>query len=493
MLLSEILRGVSYTAENFSDVEISEIVYNSKLAGEGRLFVALVGAFSDGHDYASAAYLGGSRVFLTCRPVSLPADALVIKTDDTRAALSVIGANFYSHPEKELKIIGVTGTKGKTSVCGMLGACLNHAGVKCGTIGTVGAYYGGKLHPTANTTPESIECMRLFRDMLNAGCKAVVMEVSSLGLKSHRVDGIRFASAVFTNLSPDHIGGAEHRDFAEYAYWKKQLFYQCDSAVLNQDDPFSQELKPLLTAPYTTFSLYEAADYRAGEIEKLREPHFFGASFTLHCAEGSFPMKTAVPGLFSVSNALACIAVCRSLGVPMEDIAAALPSAQVLGRGDCLRLDTDYDVVIDYAHNGQSFRSVLDTFSAYPHNRMITVFGSVGDRAQLRREELGLISGAMADLSIITTDDPGFEDPESIAREIAGFVAQAGGKYRIIVDRTEAVHYALSVAEKGDLVLLLGKGHEDFMKVKGKKEPYSDYEAVRQYFKKQSALFAGDK
>ena len=157
----------------------------------------------------------------------------------------------------------------------------------------------------------------------------------------------------------------------------------------------------------------------------------------------------------------------------------------MLGRNDCLRLGTDYDVVIDYAHNGQSFRSVLDTFAAYEHNRIITVFGSVGDRAQLRREELGLISGAMADLSVITTDDPGFEDPESIAREIAGFVSQAGGAYKIITDRTQAVHYALSQAKKGDIVLLLGKGHEDFMKVKGKKEPYSDYEAVRQYFESE--------
>ena len=316
MLLSEILRGVSYTAAHFEDTEISGIVYNSKLAGEGKLFVALVGAFSDGHDYVSAAYLGGSRVFLTSRPVELPPDAMVIETADTRASLAVIGANFYGHPEKELKIVGVTGTKGKTSVCGMLGACLNHAGIQCGTIGTVGAYYGGKVYPTANTTPESIECMRLFRDMRNAGCDAVVMEVSSLGLKSHRVDGIRFACAVFTNLSPDHIGGAEHKDFAEYAYWKKQLFRQCDSAVLNADDPFSEELKALLDVPYTTFSLYEPAGYCAEDVAKLREPNFFGASFTLTCKEGRFSMKTGVPGLFSVSNALACVAVCRSLGVP---------------------------------------------------------------------------------------------------------------------------------------------------------------------------------
>ena len=483
MLLSEILENVAFTAPAFTDCEIADIVYNSKLAGEGKLFVALVGAFSDGHDYASQAYLAGCRVFLTEHAVDLPADALVLTVENTRAALPVISANFFGHPEREITVIGVTGTKGKTSVAGMLGACLNGAGVKCGTIGTVGAVYGGRVYPTANTTPESYECLRLFREMLNAGCKAVVMEVSSLGLKSHRVDGVRFAAAVFTNLSPDHIGGAEHKDFAEYAYWKKQLFTRCDAAVLNADDPFSEELKALTDAPVTTFALYEPADFTADRIESLREPGFFGASFTCVHGGGKTAMRTAVPGLFSVSNALACVAVCDLMGVPMESIAAALADARVPGRSDCLRVNADFDVVIDYAHNGQSFQSVLDTFCAYSHNRIITVFGSVGDRAFLRREELGLISGRRADLSVITTDDPGYEDPEKICREIAGFVEQAGGRYKIIVDRAEAVRYALGVAEKGDIVLLLGKGHETAQKVKGEKVPYSDYEEVGKYFK----------
>ena len=479
MLLSQILRGIEHTPANFADCEISDIVYNSKLAGPGKLFVALVGAFSDGHDYAGAAYLAGCRVMLTQRPVAVGGDALVIVTPDTRAALAVISAEFFGHPERELQIVGVTGTKGKTSIAGMLGACLEHAGVPCGVIGTVGASWGGKIYPTANTTPESYECMRLFREMKNAGCRAVVMEVSSLGLKAHRVDGIRFAAAVFTNLSPDHIGGAEHKDFAEYAYWKKQLFKRCDFAVLNGDDPFSEELKKELAAPYVTFSVYGAADYAAEDVASLRQENFFGASFTCVSVEGRTPMKTASPGLFSVSNALACVAVCRRLGVPTEAIAAGLAAAHTPGRNDCLRLGTPYDVVIDYAHNGQSFQSVLDTFCAYPHNRIITVFGSVGDRAFLRREELGLISGSRADLSVITADDPGYEDPESICKEIAGFVERAGGAYKIIPDRAEAVRYALSQAQPGDIVLLLGKGHETCQKVRGEKVPYSDYDSVK--------------
>ncbi|MBQ7638607.1 MAG: UDP-N-acetylmuramoyl-L-alanyl-D-glutamate--2,6-diaminopimelate ligase [Clostridia bacterium] len=482
MLLSEILKNVEYTCESFSEREIADVVYDSRKAKDGTMFVALVGAFSDGHDYISSAVLSGAKVILAERPVEVPEGVLLLVTADTRAALSVISANFFSHPEKELKIIGVTGTKGKTSIAGMLGECLNNAGIKCGTIGTVGACYGGKIYPTANTTPESFECMRLFREMINAGCEACVMEVSSLGLKAHRVDNIRFFAAVFTNLSPDHIGGNEHKDFEEYAYWKKQLFYKCDHAVLNKDDAFSEELKKIITVPVYEYSVFEKADFYAENISKLRGRGFFGASFTLVSETGRTEMKTAVPGLFSVSNALACVAVCRLLGVSDDVIQTSLRKAKVPGRNNCLEVDADFDVVIDYAHNGQSFNSVIDTFSEYEHNRIITVFGSVGDRAFLRREELGLISGERADLSVITTDDPGFEAPESICAEIASYVEKAGGKYKIIVNREQAVAYALSVAEKGDIVLLLGKGHEDFMKVKGKKEPYSDYEAVKKFF-----------
>ena len=482
MLLSKIMEGIAFDAPDFQDAEISDIVYNSKLAGEGRLFAALPGAFSDGHDYIPQAYLAGCRVFLAQRRVPAGPDARFLITPDTRAALAVISANFFSHPERELTVVGVTGTKGKTSVTGMLGACLNAAGIPCGTIGTVGATYNGNIYPTVNTTPESYECMRLFRDMLNAGNRAVVMEVSSLGLKSHRVDGIPFAVGVFTNFSPDHIGGAEHQDLEEYAYWKRQLFVRCENAVLNADDPFSESLRPLVRGRTLDYSLEKKADLTAEDIRPLRAKGCFGTSFTLNANGQKKQARIAVPGLYSVYNALACAAVCRLLGVDDEALLAGLAAAKVPGRCDCLELDADFDVVIDYAHNGQSFHSVLDTFCEYEHNRIITVFGSVGDRAFLRREELGLISGKRADLSVITADDPGYEDPLKICNEIAGFVKQAGGAYQVIPDRAEAVRYALSAAKKGDIVLLLGKGHETAQKVCGEKVPYSDYETVYEYF-----------
>lgn len=482
MLLSELLKGVEYRSDNFADCEITDIVYDSRKAENGTVFVALPGAFTDGHDYAESAYLKGARVFLVQRALALEGDAVQITVDDTRAVLAVISGNFFSHPDREIDVIGVTGTKGKTTVTHMLRTCLDNCGIKSGVIGTVGAYYGDKYIPTVNTTPESYEINKLLREMADNGCRAACIEVSSLGLKGHRVDGIRFRTAVFTNLSPDHIGGAEHDSFEEYVYWKKQLFKYCDKALINADDPFSEELISELDCPYTTFSLEGKGDINADGIARLRDDNFFGVSFDCEIKGKKYGMKTAMPGFFSVYNAIAAAAICLDYGIAPEKTGEALAFAKVKGRNECIHVPAKYDVIIDYAHNGQSFNSVIDTLSEYEHNRIIAVFGSVGDRAQLRREEMGTVSGSKCDLSVITTDDPGFEDPAAIAEEIAGFVKKAGGKYEIIPDREKAVAFALSSAGEGDIVLILGKGHEIYQKVRGEKIPYSDHEAVRKYF-----------
>ena len=483
MLLSEIFRNVKYTCDNFCDTDILDIVYSSRNAGEGKLFVALQGAFSDGHDYAESAYLLGSRVFLLSKRVSLPDDAICIFVENTRAALSEISANFFSHPDKEIDVIGVTGTKGKTTVTHMLATCLNECGIKSGVIGTVGAYYDGNYIPTVNTTPESYEIQRLLRIMADAGCKTCCIEVSSIGLKNHRVDDVSFRTGVFTNLSPDHIGGAEHDSFEEYSFWKKQLFKKCRTAILNKDDIFSQEIISEIDIPYTEFSINEESSLRADNIKNLRSDSFFGVGFICNTEEGSFEARIAMPGFYSVYNALAAVSVCKEYGIENEKIALALEKARVKGRNELMNVPADYAVIIDYAHNGQSFNSVIDTVKEYPHGKIICVYGSVGDRAQLRRQEMGLVCGKKADLSIITTDDPGYEDPESIAKEIASFVEKEGGKYEIIVDREKAVHRALEIAGKDDIVLILGKGHETIQKIKGEKVHYSDHESVASYYK----------
>lgn len=484
MLLSEIFKGVPFTCENFSDIDVEDIVYSSRNAGQGKMFVALVGAFSDGHSYADSAYLLGSRVFVVSREVELPADALVITVENTRAALAQISANFFSHPDKEIDVIGVTGTKGKTTVTHMLATCLNECGIKSGVIGTVGAYYDGVHIPTVNTTPESYEIHRILRIMADAGCKACCIEVSSIGLKNHRTDTVDFKVGVFTNLSPDHIGGAEHDSFEEYSFWKKQLFKKCETAVFNKDDEFSGEIIKEINIPYTEISVMGEADITAADMKNIRTDKFFGVGFMCKTKEGSFDAKIAMPGFYSVYNALSAIAVCKYYGVDNEKIAKAIEKARVKGRNELMDVPAPYAVIIDYAHNGTSFNSVIDTVKEFPHERIITVYGSVGDRAQLRRQEMGLVCGKKADLSVITSDDPGMEDPTEIAKEIASFVEQMGGKYVIIPDRTEAVHFALKEAKDGDIVLLLGKGHETVQKIKGEKVHYSDHESVASYFNK---------
>ncbi|MBR3767849.1 MAG: UDP-N-acetylmuramoyl-L-alanyl-D-glutamate--2,6-diaminopimelate ligase [Clostridia bacterium] len=484
MLLSKVFQNVNYRCPDFRDVEIDDIVYSSRNAAEGTMFVALVGAFSDGHDYAESAYLLGARVFLLSKEVSLPEDALCIYVDNTRETLAHISGNFFSHPDKEIDVIGVTGTKGKTTVTHMLCTCLNECGIKSGVIGTVGAYFDGKYIPTVNTTPESYEIQKLLRLMADAGCKAACIEVSSIGIKNHRVDGIDFSTAVFTNLSPDHIGGAEHDSFEEYSFWKKQLFKKCKKAIFNKDDLFSEEIIKEITVPFATFSINEDADFSADDIKNLRTADFFGVGFTYKTKDGSVDAKIAMPGFYSVYNALAAVSVCKEYSIADEKIVSALEKARVKGRNELMNVGASYAVIIDYAHNGQSFNSVIDTVKEYPHERIICVYGSVGDRAQLRRQEMGLVCGKKADLSVITTDDPGFEDPEEIAKEIASFVEKEGGEYKIIVDRTEAVHFALSEAKDGDIVLILGKGHETIQKIKGEKVHYSDHEAVKAYFEK---------
>lgn len=484
MKLTEVLQGLSCTPCTDTR-EIGAIVYDSRQAAPDALFVALNGTFSDGHQYARSAYEKGARAFLLEHPVDLPEDALQIITGDTRGALMTIGGNFYRHPERELKLVGITGTKGKTSTTGMLGSCLNDVGIRCGTIGTAGAIYNGKTFPTANTTPESIDCLRLFRDMADAGCRVVVMEVSSLGLKSQRVKGLTFDAAVFTNISPDHIGGYEHESYEEYAGWKKQLFRQCKAAVLNADDPFSQEIIGELQVPHYTFGLERPADFWATDIRPVRAPRLFGVAFSCQTPGETYRMQTAMPGRFSVYNALAALAVCHLLGISLQQAANGLAKAKVVGRNDCLDVPAEYDVIIDYAHNKRSFEALMDTLEAYEHNRLITVFGAVGSRAQLRRKEVGTVSGTYADLSVITTDDPNFEDPVKIAEEIAGYVKAVGGEYVIVPDREEAVFYALDHAKKGDIVLLLGKGQETEQKICGKLVHYSDYESVWKYFSKK--------
>ena len=484
MKLHSILNNI-YTIDNIPDCEITDIVYDSRKAADGTLFCALCGAYADGHQYVQSAYDKGCRVFAVQHKVDLPEDATQLIFEDTRAALALLSCNFFAHPSKELAVIGITGTKGKTTVTNMLRSVFDGCSILSGVIGTIGAFWGDKEEKTVNTTPESYEIQRLLRKMADDGCKAVFIEISSLGLKQHRSDGIEFDTAVFTNLSPDHIGGTEHESFEEYAYWKKQLFKQCKRAVLNADDAFCNEFKNEITCPVVTFSMeHKDADFIASDLEFIRTDKL-SMGFTLTHDGISDACTVGMPGIFSVYNALTAIAVANGMGIDKKTVFAALANAYVKGRMQPVAVDGDFDILIDYAHNGLSFKSVIETVKAYNPNRMIALYGCVGGRAQVRRQEMGLISGALCDLSVISTDDPQYEDPAVIAEEVASYVKQAGGEYIIIVDRAEAIRYCLDNAQSGDIILLLGKGHEEYMKVNGETVFFSERAVIEEYFNRK--------
>lgn len=485
MKLSDVLKGLSYSCSNFIDTEITDIAYDSRKCDKGILFVCLVGAFTDGHKYIQSAYDKGSRVFLCEREVDLPSDAVVIITNNTRSALAKISCNFFSNPSKDIKVIGITGTKGKTTTAHIVKFLLEQGGIKTGIIGTVGSFFGDTVIPTVNTTPESYELQKTLRIMAEGGCEAVVMEVSSLGLKHHRVEGTEFYCGVFTNLFPDHIGTNEHETFEEYAYWKTQLFPMTDKAIVNIDDPFSDEIIKNCKDQIITYGYDNKADYVLDNCTKVKLGNILGVSFDVKANSINKNFTVALPGEINAHNSLIAIALADIFSISDEDTAEGLKQVFVKGRCEIMKNTDDITVIIDYAHNGVSLKSIIDTARAYEHNRIITLFGSVGGRTECRREELGTVSGKMSDFTVITSDDPNFEDPQSICEEIASYCKEAGGEYIIIPDRAQAVNYAVKMAQSGDILILAGKGHEEYMKIKGEYVPFNEREEVIKAFKEK--------
>lgn len=485
MKLSKILQGLDFTCENFTDWEIEDIAYDSRKTKQGFLFVCLVGALTDGHKYVQSAYDKGTRVFLCEHKIDLPEDAMIIITGNTRSALAKISCNFFSNPSQEIKVIGLTGTKGKTTTAHIVKSVLNEGGIKTGIIGTVGSFFGDRFIPTANTTPESYELQKTLRIMADNGCEAVVLEVSSLGLKHHRVDGTEFYCGAFTNLFPDHVGTNEHDSHEEYAYWKTQLFPMCKKAIVNIDDPFSSEIIRNCCGEVITYGKSTDADYILESCQKVRLGNLFATNFHTTAKGESKEFTVALPGEINAHNSLIAVALADIFGVSDENTDKGLQKVFVKGRCEILPDTQNITVIIDYAHNGVSLKSIIDTAKEYEHNRIITLFGSVGGRTECRRKELGTVSGELSDFTVITSDDPDFEDPQAICEEIAAHCKEAGGKYVTIPDRGEAVNYAVKMAQDGDIVILAGKGHEEYIKINGKLLPFNEREEVIKAFKEK--------
>lgn len=478
MKLQQILNGIDVSGRYNSETEIMDIAYDSRKAKSGFLFVCLSGVRADGHLFAKSAYDNGCRVFLCEKEIELPDDAQVIYCDDTRAALAKASCNLFENPSKEIAVIGITGTKGKTTVAHIIKQVLDQSGIMTGIIGTVGAGYADVTLPTVNTTPESYELQKMFRIMADAGCKACAVEVSSLGLKAHRVDGTTFKIGIFTNLYPDHIGTNEHESFEEYAYWKTQLFPMCENAIVNLDDEYSAQMLAGFNGRVLSYGYGEKADYRLTGTEKVKVSNILAVRFSYIYKENTYRDLISLPGDINAMNALAAVAAAEIMGVKNTDLGDSLAHVFVKGRGEVIDTGRDFSIIIDYAHNGVSLMSIIETARAYEHNRIIALYGSVGGRTEIRRRELGLVSGKMCDFTIITSDDPDFEDPEKIMDDIAAAVEEAGGKYVKIADRAKAIEYAISIAEPHDIFIFAGKGHEQFMKIKGEKVPFSEREEI---------------
>ena len=493
MLLNELMKVVEYTEIiNRTGIdpdvtEIGDICCDSRKVSGGSVFVCISGSVNDGHDHAWGAYGHGCRVFVIEHKIKLPEDSFVIMVKDTRKALASLSAAFYGYPAREMTIIGITGTKGKTTSSIMIYNVLMSNGIPTGYIGSNGIYFDGRELPTINTTPESIDLHRYMREMLDAGVRTLVMEVSSQALKLARVHGIKFATCVFTNLSPDHIGEHEHADFDEYKECKHSLFtdYGADYVVYNADDEHARDVISGNPCKKASISLANGADLYSKDLEYFRTSGCVGVEFT--CIRGDEELRVSVPfpGEFSVYNALTAIAVCTELGLTAADVVNALADIRVRGRFETYELPNGAMAVIDYAHNGVSLKAALQALRTYEPKRLICLFGSVGGRTKIRRAELGLVASRDADFCILTSDNPDNESPLGIISEIAVYFTSGTCPYIAIPDRREAIEYALNNSEKGDIILLAGKGHEGYQMIKGKRERFSEAEIIREFCEKK--------
>jgi UDP-N-acetylmuramoyl-L-alanyl-D-glutamate--2,6-diaminopimelate ligase len=419
----------------------------------------------------------GAAAVIVEKEVPVPENVTVIRTEDTRLALAVMSAAYFGHPAEKLTTIGITGTKGKTTTTYMIKSILENTGKKVGLIGTIETIIGDTVIPSNNTTPESYMIQKYFAQMAEEGCDCVVMEASSQGLMLNRMAGFTFDYGIFTNLEPDHIGGAEHKNFEDYLRCKSKLFKQCRVGLINIDDSHADEILEGRTCKVETFGFSKEADVRASYVKLVERPGYLGISYQV---EGlmNLEVNMNVPGKFNVYNSLCAIALCRHFGVGSNEIISALKKVNVRGRVELVPVSDQYTLMIDYAHNAMSLESLLTTLKEYNPKRLVCMFGCVGNRSRDRRFEMGEVSSRLADLTVVTSDNPRWEKPQDIINDIITGVKKGPGKYVEIIDRKEAIKYCIEHTEIGDVIVLAGKGHEDYQEIKGVKYHMDDRELV---------------
>ncbi|MCD7998072.1 MAG: UDP-N-acetylmuramoyl-L-alanyl-D-glutamate--2,6-diaminopimelate ligase [Clostridiales bacterium] len=470
------------------EAEIRGIAYDSRKVERGTVFVCLAGTESDGHDYITESVDRGAAavVIEKAEKVELiPEEVTVLLVISAREALACLSAAFFGHPARKLTMIGITGTNGKTTTACMIREILEKAGKKTGMIGTMGAFIGSERIKLKNTTPESWEIHCLLAKMVDEGCQYAVMEVSSQGLKLKRTAGILFDYGVFTNLSQDHISPSEHHSFEEYLECKSILFRQCRVGIVNRDDPWHQRILEGHSCQIKKFSAEplkyknETVDLQAVSICLCQNKEELGSEFYIRGIMGG-KIKLSMPGRFFVYDALAAILVCRLIGIRETAILHGLRQVQVKGRMERLKTGKDYEIVIDYAHNRVSVKKALNALLQYQPKRLICLFGCGGNRAKDRRYAMGEVAGALADCCVLTCDNPRFERVEDINKDIIAGIQKSNGSYVEISDRKAAIEYCMQHAEKGDMIVLLGKGHEDYQEIDGMKYEFDERKVVQE-------------
>jgi UDP-N-acetylmuramoyl-L-alanyl-D-glutamate--2,6-diaminopimelate ligase len=408
-------------------------------------------------------------------PVDLPDDAVQVIVGSSRAALAAFSAKFYGEPAKELTLLGITGTKGKTTTSLLVKEILCSCGICCGYIGSNGVSYQTHYEDTVNSTPESRELHRIFRDMVNAGVTHVIMEVSSQALCTHRVDGLHFDTVLYTNLGRDHISPVEHASVEEYRDAKRRLFtdFDAENIIWNADDEHGPYMVSGSPGQHISYAIRNNADFRGSGLRPYRDETSLGIEFELEHGQTRTEVRLRTPGAFSIYNGMAAIAACTRYGVTVQECADALRTISVTGRFEVVDAVPGATFLIDYAHNGMSLTSALTELRAYQPKRLICIFGTVGGRTQERRKELAEAASRCADYSIITSDNPNFENPDAIIAEIVSHMDE-NALYTTISDRNEAVRFAVRLAEEGDILLFAGKGHETYQLIDGEKIPFSE-------------------
>ena len=488
MELKKVLAGLEgLKAKGSLDIDIKGIESNSKNIKPGYMFFAIKGFNTDGHDYINNAIEAGANVIMVqegcdLKSIKLKPDTTLVMYKDTREALAKCSCNYYGNPSMKFKLIGVTGTKGKTTTTFMIKEILEKAGHKVGLIGTIATYLNGKMLFESNrTTPESIELQKIFAQMVDEGVEYVVMEVSSQSLKLHRVDGCDFDIVLFTNFSEDHISPNEHPDMKDYFESKLKLFEMCDNGIINVDDLHVAKIPKLF--PNNNIMTYGIDNYCDVLAKDITITNSY-VDFRVKISDRNERVKVDIPGRFSVYNALAAICVAKKLGIASDKVIEALAEIKVPGRSEMVPNKKEIPIMIDYAHSPESLQNILSAVKSYTRGKVISVFGCGGDRDKGKRPIMGEISGRIADFTFITSDNPRTEDPEAIVKDIEEGIKKTKGKYKVVVDRITAIKEAIDMATKLDIIVLAGKGHEPYQEINGKKYPFDERVIVNEIINK---------